>query len=184
MSSGLRTPRCVRCGAIAKATKKFGAFADGHAAICSSCQVVGYYALQTRGAWVWADLATWHVRCDVQRIFRVLAAARQATSHVSRSEAREYVNAQFAGWLGRDIAGPWFNLSITDCRTIIARSGPDVAKYSDQLVTGAPRSTLHLIAADHSRFPRLTYLARMMRDRVRAKVRPIGDTVLRWFGVA
>lgn len=184
MSSGSRTPRCIRCGRTAKATKKFGAFADGHAAICQPCDVIGYCALQTGGAWVWADLATWRLRCDVQRIFRVLAAARQATSQASRSHAREHVNTQFAGWLRRDIAGPWFNLTKADCRIIIERSGPEVARYSDQLVTGAPRSTLHLIAADHSRFPRLTYLAHMVRDRVRAKVRPIGDTVLRWFGVA
>lgn len=184
MSSGLRTPRCERCGDIAKATKKFGAFADGHAAVCSSCHVIGYYALQTRGTWVWADLATWHVRCDVQRIFRVLAAARQVTSHASRSEAREYVNAQFAVWLRRNPVGPWFSMTKADCHTIIERSGPHVAQYSDQLVTGAPRSTLHLIAADHSRFPRVTYLARMVRDRVRTKVRPLGDKVLRWFGVS
>lgn len=123
------------------------------------------------GAWTgWDPDGLWRKRHMAIRTFDAIAHSVALTEGVALKVGRAETNRLFGAWVGRETLGPWQSWSTQDCQLIIREGAPLLTQFADALTVGEGRLVWHRACARRSRFPRLAFMWRVLRDRLNARV--------------
>jgi hypothetical protein len=146
---------------------------------CPACGLRRYFNQEAGLYSEWADDDTWRLRHHARRVVDIMLAAAKASGTQSKEAYRHEVFGLVAQWLGEAPRGGvgrgecrrvthWHEWTRAQCLSVLKESEPVVAALADAFVHGGDRLALHTLRARRSWLPRVTLLALLAHDRLRA----------------